>query len=295
MMKKIIALILALAMVFCFAACGNKGDEPIVGGPEVVNPMTELGSLEELNEKFGCAMISPSVMGVSDEHFFSVDANPEYAEYQFTVNGLPYTYRFAVAGMDVDISGYYVPDREGTVFQNSDAEMSYFEGDEAKLARWFTIDGQYVLMVKDNGELDYNTFNGIVEEFKDVKPVNWNDDGSFERYKELEGYYMDVSGAMASFSISGSCGRFMAMTLGSVPTEKYQFDMAVTFDENNNLAFDKVVITLYKSDENGVTISEETLPDGGPGYLEYKDGTFYCNNTGVDQLKNLVFAPFSFS
>ncbi len=291
-MKKIISILLILTMVFCFAGCGQKDDGGYAGMP---NPMTEVESLEALNEMYGCAMISPSVMGVSDEKYFSVDSDPDFAEYQFTVNGLPYTYRFAVAGMDVDISGYWRSDNSETVFQSSDAEMSYYEGDEAKLARWFTIDGQYVLMVKDNGELDYDTFDGIVQEFKSVKPVNWNDDGSFERYKALEGYYMDsAKGVLGSFSLSGTCGRFMTMSREAGSNETYEYDIPVVFDANNNLAFEKVGITLYKSDESGITTSEEALPDGGAGVIEIQGENLVITETDVEQLKGLSFAPYSF-
>ena len=295
-MKKIITILLALTMVFCFAACGSNdtGAEDVDAG--LANPMTEVESLEALNAEFDCVMITPTVVSVSDEQFFKVAADPEFAQYNFKANGVDCTLRFAVAGMDTDISGYWKSDDSGeTVFANSDSDTSYYECDEAKLARWFTIDGQYCFMANDNGEMDYNTFDSIIGEIKAEKPVNWNDDGSFERYKALENYYQDEVSqrAIASFSVDGDHGK-VYINWGNGASETYEWIMDVAFDENDNLAYSSEKRNVYKADENGVS-TEEALEDGGAGYFEVKDGKLYCTGVADETLRDCVFAPMDLS
>lgn len=292
-MKKITALLLALAMVFCFAACGNNGADDSDADAGMPNPMVAIDSLEALNEVFGCAMITPTVAEITDEEFYSIDGDPQLAQYNFKANGYDCTLRFAVAGMDTDISGYYKEDGT-TVFQNSDSDVSSYENDEAKLIRWFTIDGQYVFCMVDNGEVEYADFDAIVKEFQSVKPVNWNSDGAFEDYKALEGYYQDETSqrAMASFSISGDHGKVYIMW-GNGAEETYEWVMDVVLDENGNLVYDKEARNVYKADENGSS-TEENLEYGGAGTIEVKDGKLYCTNAADETLRDCVFAPYSF-
>ena len=129
MKKKFIALLLALAMVFCFAACGNNGADDSDVDAGMPNPMVAIDSLEALNEAFGCAMITPTVAEITDEEFYSIDGDPQLAQYNFKANGYECTLRFAVAGMDTDISGYYKEDGT-TVFQNSDSDVLSYENEQ---------------------------------------------------------------------------------------------------------------------------------------------------------------------
>lgn len=171
-MKKYIAMLLALTMAFCLLACGetNSADEPNVDTPSVeedagsvgmANPWVEYNSLEEINEKVGGSLTRPGVMGVEDK-YFAVMNDGEMAEYRFTLNGMDYTFRFAPAATE-DISGVWT--ESGTVFDHEypgDTEVVVL--DTMKLARWMNIDGQYVLMVEDNGKMETDTFDSIVNE-----------------------------------------------------------------------------------------------------------------------------------
>lgn len=185
MMKKWMAAFLAAMLVLSLAACGNSVDgsaEPTVpevqeggtGNAGLANPWVEYDSLEEINEKVGGCLTRPGVMGVED-NYFAVLNESEMAEYRFTLNGMEYVFRFAPAATE-DISGVYADG--GTVFGHDypgDTETVML--DTMKLARWLNIDGQYVLIVKDDGKLEGDTFDSIVSELVAMTndhPVNAN-------------------------------------------------------------------------------------------------------------------------
>lgn len=175
-MKKILAAMLALAMILCFCACNKteepqKPEEPIVG-PGTTNPMTEVASLDEINAATGCNMTKPGVMGVSDEEFYTI-ASGDYTigEYRFTIGGVNYTLR--AAATTEDISGVYVG--EGTAFPEVKDGIDIVETDEVKLARWFNLNGQHILYAE--GEIDSETFAGVAEEISVESGLNGGSNG----------------------------------------------------------------------------------------------------------------------
>ena len=178
-MKKILAVMLALAMILCFCACNQteepqKPEEPIVG-PGTTNPMTEVASLDEINAATGCNMTKPGVMGISDEKFFTINAGDyTIGEYRFTVGGVDY--RLRAAATTEDISGVYVG--EGTAFPEVKEGIDYVDADGTKLARWFDLNGQHVLSAM--GEIDDETFAGIAEELCNDSKMNGGENGGEE-------------------------------------------------------------------------------------------------------------------
>lgn len=168
-MKKIIAILLVLAMVICFGAC-NKNEKPVDTG--MPNPMTEVASLDELNAAAGCNLVKPGVMGVSDEKFFTINCGDyTIGEYQFTVAGVNYTLR--AAATTEDISGVYVG--EGTAFPEVKEGVDIVETEEVKLARWFNLNGQHVLSAK--GDIDSETFAGVADEICYESGINGGSNG----------------------------------------------------------------------------------------------------------------------
>ena len=173
-MKKVLALILALVLALSLVACGKSNDaeaaddeneapENVVEGGNVVNPWKEYDSLEEINEVTHGNLCSPAAMG-AEGTYYAVMNDGEMAEYRFTMNGMDYCFRFAPA-MTEDISGVYVG--EGTAFPDEyGGDVDVASTDNMKLARWMTIDGQYVLMVTDDGAMENDTFLGIAGEMK---------------------------------------------------------------------------------------------------------------------------------
>ena len=173
-MKKLLAILLCLAMVLSLVACGQEAapeaeekeeieDLPAIG-PGGKNPWVDYNSLDEINSEVGCNLCKPAAMGVSEEHFAVGDMG-EYkmAQYNFSVGGYAYTFRCAPSADD--ISGLYYDEVQKAFAESCGAEVETVTvPDTLKAARWMTIDGQYVLSVEDNGEMDEETFDGIVQE-----------------------------------------------------------------------------------------------------------------------------------
>ena len=178
-MKKFLAMLLCLVMVLSLMACGAKEEtaEPDQGtdvtedtagenADEIVgmaNPWVDYDSLEEINNEVGCNLCKPAAMGVSGEHF-SVGDMGEYkmAQYQFSIGG--YDYNFRCAPTAEDISGIWDEYVQEALAQPGNGHVELVETDTYKVARWMTIDGQYVLSVMDNGEMELDTFDGIAQE-----------------------------------------------------------------------------------------------------------------------------------
>ena len=168
-MKKIIAILLVLAMVICFGAC-NKNEKPV--DPGMPNPMTEVASLDELNAAAGCYLIQPGVMGVSDEKFIVIKSGDyNVGEYQFTISGVNYTLR--AAATTEDISGVYVDGN--TAFPEVKEGIDIVETEEVKLARWFNLNGQHVLSAK--GDIDSETFAGVADEICTESGITGGENG----------------------------------------------------------------------------------------------------------------------
>lgn len=169
-MKKFITIILALILVLAFAACEKKDESEV---SNMTNPWENFESLEALNEKALTNFVKPPVMGVSDEVFRYLDAETPIAEYQFKVNGIPYTIRSA-ATLD-DISGVYTDN--GTAFEGVETDVDRVMLDEYKLFRWFSVDGQFVITANDNGQLTEEQFIGICDEIKGTIFVDYSTEG----------------------------------------------------------------------------------------------------------------------
>ena len=173
-MKKFLAILLCLLIVLTLMACGKKNEEPAPdqqgeavedgGISGMANPWVEYASLEEINSEVGCKLCGPAAMGVSDEHFAVGDMG-EYkmAQYDFSIGGYAYTFR--CAPVTEDISGLAYDEVQKAFAEAGSGEVETVTvPDTLKVARWMTIDGQYVLSVMDNGEMDEETFAGIAQE-----------------------------------------------------------------------------------------------------------------------------------
>lgn len=185
-MKKFLAMLLCLVMLLSLMACGKKNEadadqqgevvdeEPIAGMP---NPWVDYASLEEINNEVGCNLCKPAAMGVSDEHFAVGDMG-EYkmAQYQFSIGG--YGYNFRCAPTTEDISGIYDEYIQEALAEPGNGNVELVESDTYKVARWLTIDGQYVLSLMDNGEMELDTFDGIAQELFTLTTTDmFNDNG----------------------------------------------------------------------------------------------------------------------
>ena len=188
-MKKLVAILLCLMMVLSLAACGKEAAAPTEDNGEatgneptadvgMANPWVDYGSLEEINDAVGCNLCKPAAMGVSEEHFAVGDMG-EYkmAQYNFSICGYAYTFR--CAPVTEDISGLAYEEVEKAFAEPGSGEVeTVVVPDTLKAARWMTIDGQYVLSVADNGEMDEETFAGIAQEMYTLTTTDmFNDNG----------------------------------------------------------------------------------------------------------------------
>ena len=84
-----------------------------------------------------------------------------------------FDYTFRCAPTTEDISGVYVG--EGTAFPEVKDGMDIVETDDMKLARWFDLNGQHVLIAV--GEIDEATFSGVADELCEMSRMNGGENG----------------------------------------------------------------------------------------------------------------------
>lgn len=113
-MKKLIALLLALMMVFALCACGGSDEKspeeskaPVetddAGGEQLANPLEEV-SAEQLKKVIGKSLEPPK--GAEDVKTFTIAG--EIGEIRFTYEGIEYCYRAQKTDAYQDISGVYL-------------------------------------------------------------------------------------------------------------------------------------------------------------------------------------------
>ena len=181
-MKRFFAILLCMLMVLSLTACGKEKDPFAVGTEienpwKIENPWVEYDSLEEVNAEVGCYLCAVGVMGKSNEHFAVCDMG-EYkiAEYQYTLGGNQICFR--CAPVTTDISGVYDEYIQKAFAEPCGDTIETVITDTMKLARWATLDGQYVLMIADNGELGSDAFEMIVNDASQETIFNMvNDNG----------------------------------------------------------------------------------------------------------------------
>ena len=93
-MKKFLAIMLAVAMIFAMTACGDVDDA--VENSEVANPVTTCASADELTKATGISIDAPE--GATDVTYSYIsDADDDGTEYiaqvDFTLDGNTYNYR----------------------------------------------------------------------------------------------------------------------------------------------------------------------------------------------------------
>ena len=285
-MKKFLSLLMACAMVLCFTACGGTTED---------GKVTEYDSLAELAEAADCAMITPADVELADEKFVIIEGEPQIAEYSFTVDGAECLLRFAKVDMDTDvetdISG--IDNGEGkTLFEGSDEIDHYIENDDLKAQRWFTLDGEYVFVAKDGGEWDWSQFDEIQSQFASMEPRNWSSDVPYEDYLALVGTYADEDLNMAGVSIVQDHARIYVYTSdedGAVIS--YRMDAVL---EDGKLVYDSEIITKSVYDEDTGETNEESVGEGGAGYIEINDDSLVFAGAASEALRGLVLAPYSY-
>jgi len=317
-MKKMLALILALILVFSLSACGAKreavlpdpdapdtaetpaasgsdlpelpasnGDLPAAG---VANPVVQYETLEEINAITGGRLCTPAVMGTSDCSYCTINHGDSLlAQECFTVNGTEYTFRFSPV-MDEDISGIYTG--EATAFAGlvpSD-ELQYAEGKGFKAARWFTIDGQYVLSVNDGGSMEKDTFLAIAEELRERTLPGMSEGERTAAYADLAGFYTDAASgrATAEVTANGSEGVTVTVHWSSSAFEYTQWVMEAAFTEDGLLSYPEEQHSVITTNADGEP-SEIVLDPAGSGWFDVVDGKLLWSGADDENCRNCVF------
>ena len=121
----------------------------------MINPLVEYESLKAINDMVGGKLCS--IDNAQDENFVVI-AN-KLAQYRFKLADAECCFRFGKE--EEDISGYYL--KQGTAFKGGKLDhIQYNQSEDARLARWFTADGQYVFIYA-NKEIKDKDFKKMIE------------------------------------------------------------------------------------------------------------------------------------
>lgn len=155
MKKKLIIVLAVIAMItaaMCFFSGCSSDSKDDENTSQIPNPLSQVGSLQEINDAVGCSMHDMDGIVAEDEQFIVINGEPDVGEYDFKVDGVSYCLR-AAATKD-DLSGVYLEDGK-TLGQSADkeAEVSTIVFDGGQWVRWFDGDMQYSLLNND-GESD---------------------------------------------------------------------------------------------------------------------------------------------
>ena len=325
-MKKLILFTLILALALSLAACGSKAepapadvpaDSP-AEAPEAVpeaesnesseeapfipampNPMTSYESVEEINEIIGCRLCTPGVMGVSDKAYLVIETSAwKMAEVQFTVAGLKYSFRSAPVA-DHDISGLWMGEN-GTAFEGMEIsdELQYAEDSSFKAARWFTMDGQYVLSVTDEGSMEKDTFLGIAEELRARTQPGMSEGEYAAFYAGLEGNYADTVSqrAMAEVTANGGEGVTIVVKWGSSASKTDQWKMEARRTEDGLLSYPGEEHSLFVTEADGTV--NQMMADAAmvPGWFAVsEDGHLEWTGANDEQCRTCIFEKVELS
>ena len=283
-MKKILALLLTIVLCFSFTACGKK--QEVVGGKGGTWDCVEYDSLEELNAVLGTRLSSPGVMGTEDL-FFGVISN-EIAEYKFSVNGVEYSFR-ASPTYDKDISGVYV--ENGTAFEGKlpTDEIDYFMDKEYKLARWATIDGQYVICANDNGAYTVDQFETIALSLQELTAPGMSTAELVDYYKSLEGEYFDRVSERAVAEVTAADDHIdIEVAWGNSTSDIMVWTMSARLGDDGLLSYydETVVNEIY--DNNGLA-KETVVSENGEGSFYENEGVLYWTGAADENCQACEF------
>lgn len=278
-MKKILAVLLCLSFIsLIFSACG-KADTPDNGSSaNMVNPVEEYSSLDEINKAAGTKLVSPDDGSLSAESF-SVISN-SISQYKFTLGGCEYCFR-ASAESDDDISGIYL-DNGKTAFEGQSESGAVAASGEFKAFRFFVDGIQYVLSVNDNNSLDADYFNRMGEKLQNsvIKAV------SSPEVTKLAGQYQDSYTKRATAEVKLYDKDAVEITIkwaSSASQEDVWSIKAVKDGDRLTYTADSIAHTRTEED------NQTELKDFGAGYFEITEAGICWTGSGVESTEKCVF------
>ena len=317
-MKKTLLTCLLAALAICAVSCAKTetaekgastaGDLAVTENeteePEnyagMASPVTDYTSLEDLNAVNGSHLAKPAAMGVSDEKFASIDCGDyTIAQYIYTC-GHEFTLRNALV-TDADISGVYLTEGK-TAFEDvpvGNDKYDIVSNDEYKLARWFTLDGQYVLICQDNGDYTDEGFAAIADE------MYWLTNIYVKSPDEQAAFYGDISGlyadsvsqrAMLTAVANNADNMFFTVTWGNSAFDTVEWTMTVTEAEDGLLVYSDCTESHVSYAEDG-TETREVNYENGEGYFSFdaENGKLLWNGAADENCKECVFEKLEIS
>lgn len=156
MLKKWIAVLLAVCGILTLAACTDKKAEE----EELTNPVHEC-SAEELTEKTGITLQVP-ITAVAVTYSY-IEGDTPLAQVTFTYQGKEYTYRGQKTRTVQDISGMYYTWTKTTNDSEDVPYTCYFTEEGQGIAVWYANGTSYTLgMTEDVSETLLVTMYDIV-------------------------------------------------------------------------------------------------------------------------------------
>ena len=274
-MKKIIKIALCLLVLLTICACAKKEEEPKEETPTIgegtANPIIECKSLEEVNKKVGVNIVSPGVMGKEDIFYSYINVDPIIGQYIFEINGYEYTLR-ASKNVNEDISGLYV---DGNTFEPG-KDFTLIDK-EYKMDRFFVDGVQYVLIIKDNGEMSEDQFYTIVQEIEGIHGKDL-----------LVGEYADRTSQRATAIVTKEDDKYVIVVhWSSSAKETTEWTMYATLD-GDRLTYGGENVANYTYDDNGNETIEETATNN-IGYFEIEDNVLYWKGAASDYCRECAF------
>ncbi|MCQ2501908.1 MAG: hypothetical protein MJ117_11260 [Lachnospiraceae bacterium] len=305
--KKALVITLAVSTVLAagLPACGkaNKTNESPVAisasstSAGLANPNTDVSSLEELSTKIDASIIRPEGVDLSNESYTLLkgDGDLTIGEYRFTANGKDYTLRVAKADPSIDISGVY---EDGHTLYEKGYALSEDEPDDTTFfvqtgnytaVRWFTSDGQYVLVTENKGNVDSTEFQALADQFMNAAPMNWNSSVPYESYDALKGAYLNEDGTMVGIDMSDT--HVTVSAIGSCEDGNLYWKAECEL-KGDQLVYESATVDFNVYDENTCETTTTHLDGEGAGSIQVNDGSLIFNGCSTAFLKDKVFEAY---
>lgn len=284
-MKKILALVLALAMVFALCACGSKdnttvnvdkeSEGKVTVGAGIENPMHS-ATQESILEDIGVSFQIPA--GAEDVKFYTIDTDPKTAQMSFVFDGDEYTYRIASNNEFTDISGMYYEweETEETHVGYCDAKICWNDWKEGVIL-WYDAVPGLMYSISQGVNANYNSLEGMASIL--FEPAQGEVDGDEETESEFiavtpddfnEAFtglineihdYMEVATAGSTLKAAAFAARVMDMLVEDSPAvedvEAAIKAYAATLDDKG--------LEMFKSQMELLKSSVDALNNGSSG------------------------------
>ena len=132
-MKRIIAFVISIFMVFSFAACGAKPEPQAAPGAQIANPWLTFETLQSAEEKAGFALGMPEVISDSYEavSFCVLNSEDPILQVVYQDDDLSVEVRKA-PGAGQDISGVYGFEEADSSDRNGVTVKTYWPADQSE-------------------------------------------------------------------------------------------------------------------------------------------------------------------